>query len=186
MQPDSAVLESIWNEYGERLRRFLRARVARPEDADDLAQEILIKVHKNLAQLKETDKLQSWLFQIARNALTDHYRKTGVNPAGASATQEELAFDGQEDGSIRAELTGCLEPFLKQLPDKYRDAVTAVDLQGQPQNRLAEQWGLSYSALKSRVQRGRALLRELFFQCCSYEIDARGRITGYQSKNGCC
>ncbi len=184
MKPQPVPLETIWNDYGERLRRFLRARVSRPEDADDLAQEILIKVHSNLSQLQDSGKLQSWLFQIARNALTDHHRKSAASRSRQDAAENENHSDSEN--TARLELTRCLEPFLQELPDKYRDAVTAVDLNGEAQNRLAEKYGISYSALKSRVQRGRAMLKDLFFKCCAYEIDARGRIVSYQSKRDCC
>ena len=186
MKPETVQLETIWDDYGKRLRRFLLARVSRPEDADDLTQEILIKVHKNLSQLKEADKIQSWLFQIARNALTDHYRKSRVSHFRGEAQDGDIIFGLKEEKTLRHELAGCLEPFLKQLPHKYREAVVAADLNGVPQKQLAEEWGLSYSALKSRVQRGRVLLKDLFFQCCSYEVDGRGRILSYKSKRDCC
>ena len=87
---------------------------------------------------------------------------------------------------VRHELSRCLEPFLRQLPKTYREAVEAVDLKGQSQKVLAEEWGLSHSAVKSRVQRGRKMLKELFHACCTYQMDARGNIITYEGNKNCC
>ena len=63
-----------------------------------------------------------------------------------------------------------------QLPEKYRKAVEATDLKGASQKAHAEELGLPTSTVKSRVQRGRKMLGNLFHECCSYELDARGNI----------
>ncbi|MEX0305082.1 MAG: sigma factor, partial [Leisingera sp.] len=70
-------IEDIWPEYQSRLRSFLRARVAHPEDAEDLLQEISIKVFTGLPDLQDSARLQPWLFQTAQRTIIDHYRKTG-------------------------------------------------------------------------------------------------------------
>lgn len=67
-------LSEIWLDYGAKLKAFLYARVSDKSEADDLLQEILLKVHRNLAQLQTEVSLQSWLFQIAQNTIVDHYR----------------------------------------------------------------------------------------------------------------
>ena len=184
MKMEPVSLETIWAEYGERLRRFLLSKVSRPEDADDLVQDILIRVHKKLPQLRESGKLQSWLFQIARNALIDHYRRSG------SSSPKPFLLEGDSDAGsnedIRLELTGCLQPFLKKIPGLYRQALTEVDLKGVSQKALALRLGISHSAVKSRVQRGRAMLKDMFFECCSYCRDARGGVTDYRKRTGRC
>ncbi len=175
-------IQQIWNEYGSKLRSFLLTRVKRPEDADDLLQEILIKTHQNLSSLQDTKKFQSWLFQIARNTLTDYYR--GHTMSGQALPEAIATDDPNNEPNIRQELSKCIQPFIQSLPEKYGDAVTAVDLQGISQKALAEELGLSHSAIKSRVQRGRQMLAELFKSCCSYELDARGNIMDFET--GCC
>lgn len=73
-----------------------------------------------------------------------------------------------------------------QLPEKYREAIEAIDLKGKSQKDLAEELGLGHSTVKSRVQRGRAMLGELFNECCTYQLDARGNIIGYVDGEDCC
>jgi len=179
-------IEEIWNDYGNLLRGFLRSRVKNSEDAEDLLQEILIKTYKNLGSLKDPKKLKSWLFQIARNTLIDFYR----NPTATLSAESQLSDlqeekpDAQE--AMLQELSQCIKPFIKNLPEKYGDVLDAIDLQGASQKELAKDLGLSYSALKSRTQRGREKLKELFQECCSYKMDARGNLMDYENKSDGC
>jgi len=181
-------IEHIWNDYGNLLRGFLVSKVSNTEDAEDLLQEILIKTHKNMDSLKDPKKFKAWLFQIARNTLIDYYRKPSRNLSAESLP--ELA-DNREEGAeaqeiMRQELSQCIKPFIKNLPKKYGEALEAIDLEGISQKQLAKKLGLSHSAVKSRVQRGRQKLAEFFQECCTYKVDARGNIIGYEAKSECC
>ena len=181
-------IEQIWNDYGNLLRRFLFSKVGNSDDAEDLLQEILIKTHKSMHSLKDPKKFKSWLFQIARNTLIDYYRKPSKTISEQSIPElseiVEESSDAQE--TMRSELSECIKPFLESLPKKYADAVEAIDLKGISQKEMAKELRLSYSTAKSRVQRGRQKLAELFQECCTYEVDARGKIIGYKPKNECC
>ncbi len=181
-------IEEIWNDYGNLLRGFLLSRVKSSEDAEDLLQEILIKIHTNLGSLKDSKKLKSWLFQIARNTLMDYYRKPSNSLSIESFPElsdlQEESLDAE--GAALQELSQCIKPFIKNLPEKYGDVVDAIDIQGASQKELAKELGLSYSALKSRAQRGRQKLKELFQECCTYKMDARGNIMEYENKSDCC
>ncbi len=180
--------KQLWQEYSDRLRQFLLSRVKNRTDVDDLLQEILLKTYQHLNTVKQPDKLLSWMFQIARNSLIDYYRKSGVETSRQDIVKGVILTDEEPEPyeEVRRELTECIRPFLNQLPDKYREALEATDLQGKSQKALAQELGLSYSAIKSRVQRGRTMLKEKFDECCYYELDVRGNLIGYQVKsNGC-
>ena len=181
-------IEEIWNDYGNLLRGFMLSKVKNPEDAEDLLQEILIKTHKYMGSLKDPNKFKAWLFQIARNTLIDYYRKPS-NTLSIESLPELSELQEESPGvqeAMHRELSQCIKPFIKNLPEKYGEAVEAIDIQGTSQKDLAKELGLSHSAIKSRVQRGRQKLKELFQECCTYEVDSRGNITGYKGKSGCC
>ena len=168
-------IQTIWLEYRQQLRQFLLSRVNNASDVDDLLQDILIKTYQRLHTIQQPQKLQSWLFQIARNALVDYYRKSRLALSSPYTDDLPQMFDEEEPyEQTRQELASCIRPFLNQLPDKYREALDWVDLQGKSQKALAIELGLSHSAIKSRVQRGRRMLETLFHQCCKYQFDARG------------
>ena len=75
-----------------------------------------------------------------------------------------------------ADFASCVLPLINKLPDKYREAIEFVDLGNGRQTSLAEQAGLSVSAAKSRVQRGRKLLKDLILRCCRIELDGFNRV----------
>jgi len=176
-------IEHIFKAYRGELKRFLSSRLKNKSDVEDVLQEILIKTFRHLKSVKEPEKLRAWLYQTARNTLIDHYRRNHkkVDETWLQPDPEAGAADG-----TRRELSKCLRPFLKELPDKYRVALEAVELENIPQKELAEQLGLSYSALKSRVQRGRELLLKVFKRCCAYEFDARGGVVDFTPKAKSC
>lgn len=178
--------QKVWEEYGSQLRNFLVAKVPTPEDADDLLQEILIKTHKNLNTLKEPEKFKSWLYQIARNTIIDYYRKQRPIVSDQDIRNSLPAQDPDPENPVLSELSQCVRPFLKQLPDKYREALEATDLEGRSQKDLAQELGLPHSTVKSRVQRGRSMLDDLFQECCTYQLDVRGNIMDFTDREDCC
>src|SRR5512134_696078 len=70
----NATLEHIWHEFADKLGQFIRARVNDPATAEDILQNVFVKIQARLDQLKDPAKLQSWIYLIARNAIIDHYR----------------------------------------------------------------------------------------------------------------
>lgn len=176
-------IKQIWQEYKHQLQRFLLSRVSNAGDAEDLLQEILIKTYQQLHTVHDPEKLRAWLFQVTRNAVIDYYRQSKTKPPVPADFMEERS---EPPNQIYQELSDCIRPFLEQLPEPYQAAVEAVDLRGVSQKGLAEDLGLSHSAVKSRVQRGRKMLAALFQECCRYELDARGNIIDYQHNKDCC
>jgi RNA polymerase sigma-70 factor, ECF subfamily len=176
--------EKIWYEYHTNLATFIRSRVA--EDAvDDLLQDVFMRIHSRLDSLNDNAKLESWLYQITRNAITDYYRsqrKIEEFPEWTEQPQPE------EAETIRKELSSCLEPMIQELPDKYRNAIHMSELENKTQQEVAEQEGISLSGAKSRVQRGRALLKGILEDCCQFELNQKNQILSYEKKkqNGKC
>lgn len=189
--------EQIWSEFGDRLRAFIRRRVDSAADAEDILQDVFLRIHRHAGSLEHQERLVSWLFQVTRNAITDYYRapvRRRELPAGAPPDLEQAVVpagawieDGDEvSGQAGRELAHCLRPMLSRLPPHYREAVTLIDLDGLSQQDAAIQAGLSLSGMKSRVQRGRRALAEVMHACCRIETDTGGRIMDYQVHGAGC
>lgn len=166
-------VESIWNEFAERLGQFIRSRVADRAAADDILQDVFLKVQKKLNQFDDPAKLQSWLYLIARNAIIDHYRarkQTAQIPESMPA--ENHSGDDPEIEGLKA----AFRRMIYSLPDPYRDAIVLTEFEGLTQKQLAERLRISLSGAKSRVQRGRAQLKEMLLDCCQLEFDRRGSV----------
>ena len=96
------------------------------------------------------------------------------------------AVDEAADSDPRTELAGCLAPLVAGLPGGYREAMVLTEFDGLTQVAAAQRLGLSVSGMKSRVQRGRAMLRQQLTDCCQIEQDRRGAIIGFRPGSGSC
>ncbi len=150
-------------------------------------QEIFLKIRRALPQLRDIGKVESWMFRIAHNAVMDHYRE---RPSVAHLVSDRLPEASEEAApSDREDLTHRLAQWLPHaielLPDKYRQAVYLIEIEGLNQKELAERLGLSYSGAKSRVQRGREKLKQIILDCCDVMADRYGNILDYQRRDCC-
>jgi RNA polymerase sigma-70 factor (ECF subfamily) len=165
-------LEQIWNELAGKLREFIRRRVSNEGEAEDILQDVFLKLARRTAELPEPAKLQGWIFLITRNAIIDHYRtrKQTVAVPETLATEVETAPEELQG------LNESLRRMIHNLPELYRDAIVLTEIEGISQVELAKRLGLSVSGAKSRVQRGRQALKEMLLDCCQFEFDRRGRV----------
>lgn len=171
-------LESLWDEHYEEIQKFVRRRTKSDADADDIVQNVFIKAYQGMSLLKEEDKSRAWLFQIARNCIVDHYRKarrTEPLPETMQLAQEEPMDDGDS-----LEAAEDMRSILSYLPEKYREALELADLKGMSQKQLSEYLNISYSGAKSRVQRGRELVKVMMNSCCKIVADPYGNIVEYR------
>jgi RNA polymerase sigma-70 factor (ECF subfamily) len=184
------VEEARWRELRARLHGFVGRRVGNPEDAEDVVQDVFVRMQRNIGALSSADRLDAWAFRIARNAIADHYRspsRRGVTGEAAAKVMDGLEADGvvgEPSNDARAELARCIAPMVRGLPDTYRRAVELTELEGMTQSAAAERLGLSLPGAKSRVQRGRARLRAMLLRCCEIETDRRGRVIAFETRDG--
>lgn len=170
-------LESLWDEYHQHVRNFVQQKISNQADAEDIVQIVFIKAYEGMPLLKDEQKRQAWLFQIARNCIVDHYRKQ--KKPGALADTVPLAADEPVSDYSSEAIAGMLS-ILTHLPDKYREALELAELNGMSQKQVSEQLDISYSGAKSRVQRGRELVKDLMNSCCRIESDRYGNIIDYR------
>lgn len=184
-------VETIWAEVGASLERFVRRHVADPHAAEDVVAEVMLKIHEHLGTVDDTERITAWVFRIARNAITDHYRRTGRRREDAD-TVDDLVGDDAADGwlddqtAVLGDLASCIRPLVDALPGDFRRALELTDLEGRTQAEAARIEGVSVSGMKSRVQRGRRLFTALVRNCCEVTTDSRGELVDFQLRaDGC-
>lgn len=178
-------IERIWADFYDGVNRFIRNRVADEQIADDLTQDVFVKIHLHAKSLRDVAHIESWIYQIARRTVIDYYRRKQIQDDLPEDVVDLDAWDmGDEDLSYRLKM--MIRGMIMGLPDIYRDALILTDFAGLTQQELADKLGLSLSGAKSRVQRGRSLLRELLLDCCHFELDQRGRVVDYQPRCVAC
>jgi len=182
-----------WQPFVDGLRRFVVGRVP-TADAEDVAQDALLRIHRSFASLRDAERTQAWVYGIARRVVADYYRARRPPAEGAGVDPEALedpdgglhqsfaTFDG--DHSVHEEVVSWLRPIAESLPEKYRRPLLMADFDGRTQREVAEELGLSLSGAKSRVQRARRMLAEDLERCCRVEVDAEGRARDF-ARNDC-
>jgi RNA polymerase sigma-70 factor (ECF subfamily) len=174
--------EDVWEEFGDRLRSFINARVPPDVDADDLLSDVFVKVHTRIDALRDDQRLAPWLYQITRNTVIDAYRGRRIN---AALTDLDPPGDEDEHDAARV-IAEDLRGMVAGLPDKYREALVLTEFEGLSQVEMADRLGLSVSGAKSRVQRARGMLRDQLLACCHFEFDRRGHVIDFTPTRACC
>ena len=111
---------AIWNEFSDQLLGFIKARVNNTDTANDILQDVFIKIHEKAGQLNDSERLASWVYQITRNSIIDFYRKKKLPISDNEIFNEQME---ETDPSLNPQFVNCMMPFIDQLPEKYRDAL---------------------------------------------------------------
>ena len=151
-------LEQIYLEYKNKVTGYIKARVHRWADAEDLCADVFEKIQRKLDDF-DTAKasMNTWIFTITRNTVIDYFRRTRPT----EEPDENLADDTEVDeGLLRTETLSELAGALKALPEEMRDIIVLRYYDGKPLTEIADMMGLSYGAVKLRHQSALVKLRK--------------------------
>lgn len=177
-------IESIWQDFNKELKSFVVSKVGNSSDADDVLQNAFIKIMQNIDKVKNAKNMRQYLYGIVRNSTIDFIRS---KKDLTTDLEEQIEFSIDESKTLNTTIADCcVKPFINKLPDKYKDALLATEFQNVSQKELAERMNLSYSGLKSRVQRGREKLKDLLVECCALKSDNYGNLIEKDSEKCSC
>jgi len=186
MADDALNTKMLWRQFSDQVRGFIKSKVSNDAEAEDVLQDIFIRIHEGIGNLRNEDRVQSWVFGIARRALADFYRKKGKEePAGVeiqTGGDDNPVIDLNKyegDHSVHEEVLSWLIPMIDELPEKYGKPLKMADVEEKTQQEVADHFGLSLSGAKSRVQRARQKLGEVLAACCEVEFGDEGRAVAY-------
>jgi len=175
--------EPIWKEFHNRISKFVKERIYDKELTEDCVQEIFIKINSGLISLRDEKKLESWIFQIARNTIADFNReKMKHSTVPIDGYDQEV----EEVDNINNKVAEWIIPFIKELPEKYANPLLLYEIEGLSQKEISEKENISLSGAKSRIQRGRVKLKDALTDCCRFEIDNEGNILDYSRRENNC
>jgi RNA polymerase sigma-70 factor (ECF subfamily) len=175
--------EHLWMQFSRHLREFIERRVSEASDVDDILQDVFLKIHTRIHTLRDENRIAPWIYRIARNTIYDYYRHRRPSE---SLPEDLAASSDQGENGAEQQIAASLLTMLDDLPDGYRQAVILYELEGIKQEEIGVRLGLSHSGAKSRVQRGRQMLKDALLDCCHFDFDRTGRIIDYQERQLCC
>jgi len=169
--------QHIYDAFRPKIHRYL-ARLTGADEADDLTQEVFIKVSRGLKGFRGESKLSSWIYRIATNAALDHLRRpsqmaTEMSSIDTEREEEPLRLQGKvsfiDQQLIRKEMNACIRTVIKKLPEDYRTVIVLGELEEFKNHEIAEILQVSLDTVKIRLHRARKKLKkELENLCCFY------------------
>jgi len=177
-------IEAVWKELSSGLRSFIIFRIKNDSDAKDIMQEVFLRIHDNIHNLKDESRIKPWIYQITRNLIADHFRN--LNHNHKSIEHEPDIADSSGSPDYMDEAISDMIKMMEGLSHEYCEALCMTEIEGMSQKEYAEKTGLSYSAAKSRVQRSRIMLKDMLLNCCHYQFDKYGTVLDIQPACCCC
>lgn len=174
--------EILWNEMHNRLLGFICRRVPDCDDAEDILQDVFVRIHTHLETVRSMERLESWIYQIARNCIADYYRRQREQAELVDQPFEQQFLPENDNERIAP----AIRQTVEELPEPYRQALILTEYEGLSQRGLAERLGISISGAKSRVQRARQKIKDALLSCCHFEVDAHGNVLDYRARCCCC
>lgn len=178
---DAPCLLDAWSAHENELRAFLRHRTGNAHDADELLQETFLKALRQGRKFCSVENTRAWLFQVARNTLTDKLRGShvAVSLPDHDVLDEILQAAPADEMPPVEDLSQCLPRVLSELSENDRLAITLCDIEGRPQQELADRLGISLPGAKSRIQRARVRLQEQLVSACQVKFDENGHVCSF-------
>lgn len=181
--------QQVYDVFHPRILRYL-SRFVDETDAEDLSQEVFARISRTLTTFRGESQLSTWIYRIATNAALDKLRKHSVGtfvwieglnqsrePSGRDKDAlKRAATPSTEQRYLREEMNECIRRFVDKLPENYRVVVVLSEFEGFKDNEIAEILGVSPGAVKIRLHRARAGLKEALEAHCSFYQDERGEL----------
>lgn len=181
--------QQIYRGFQPKIVRYL-TRLVGEQEAEDLAQEVFVKVAQGLENFRGEAQLSTWIYRIATNAALDRLRSPAFQrlaekrPFGDSTTEGEENVDDRavkkdpsvEQKLIRKEMNECIRDFIENLPESYRAVLTLSELEGLKNAEVAEILGITLDTVKIRLHRARANLRKELQNHCSFYRDEQNEL----------
>lgn len=187
----------VYEAYHGKVRGWA-AKLIGEGEADDVAQEVFVKISRFLETLDDPSKLSSWVYAITLNTVRDAARKRSARPvpitesrklAGA-ANDEPSALaciadsnsHSPEERAMRDEMVACYLDYVNELPRKHFEVYVLSELEGLSNDEVARRLSLSLGAVKIRLHRARAQLNEKLRCNCRPYYNERGELMGEPKK----
>lgn len=183
MVSNEPTFQETYDTFQPKILRYL-ARLVGEHEAKDLTQSVFVKVHQGLMNFRGESSLSTWIYRIATNVARDNIHTPGPSSNGenrlpVTPNEGEAETDTIADSSptveqqlIRGEMAVCIRDIVNRLPDSYRTVIVLSELEGFNNRDIAEILNVSLDAVKIRLHRARARLKqELENHCCFYLDD---------------
>ena len=166
----------IYDRYYAPVKKYVAAMTRDDWVADDLVQEVFLKVQRKFETLNDQAKFKPWIYRIARNQCFDHFRRASASRE--DQTGQVQGVDGIQPSLVqlqleRREMSRCVQNKIDLLPDSKREVIILFDTMGLSHQEVSDILGIRIGAVKVRLHRARKALKEILDRDCNFEHDER-------------
>jgi len=190
MTNSNSEFQKIYEDFHQRISNYLE-RMVGSNEAEDLTQEVFVKVSKGLNDFKGQSRLSTWIYRIATNAALDKiqsrafrenkttmslqvaHEQTDTDDGGLPAAETSLSAERE---AVRNEMNECIREFVDKLPGNYRTVIILSEIKDLKNQEVADILGLSLDAVKIRLHRARARLKAEFESGCDFYHNEDGQL----------
>jgi len=156
--------ETLWDEFSNDLRRYIQSKVGNTHDAEDILQEVFIKIYKNLDALHEKAALKSWIFTITKNSIIDFYKKRKdvlVSNDNLSDIADEVHIEDVDiEENMNSEISECLKQMIFDIPEKYKAVLILYYMEDSSYQEIAEMLEVPIGTVMSRLSRAKQIMKK--------------------------
>ncbi len=174
--------DALYNQHFDPIKRYL-AIYAGQENAEELAQEVFLKVARNIDNFRGESSVKTWIYRIATNQAKDFLKGRAKKESDLTAESdleqldsERADKDSPESISITKEMNNCIKEFIHRLPREYSTVLLLGELEGCKIQEISEILGISQNAVKVRLHRARAKLRDKMDHGCVVTVACDSRM----------
>ena len=175
-------INDVVKEFYNYIKAYVFKKVKNKEIAEDVVQEVMLKLVESHQKSKEIKNIKAWLFQVSRNTIYDYYNRNKLE----FNLENDWNLESQTSSEVSKIVTSdFVIPMIHMLPKEDAVPLKLSDIDKIPQKDIANQLNLSLSAVKMRVRRARTKLRTMFVDCCEINYNKHGEFLGCSIKDSC-
>lgn len=192
--------QEIYSTFQPRILGYL-SRMVGADDAEELTQEVFVKVDKALKEFRGEAQLSTWIYRIATNAALDRLRNPSFrqrarecesvdsSAESTAESQDRNVWTGEkmpdvDQQLIRQEMNSCIREYIDQLPEDHRAVLVLSEVEGLKNREIAEILGVSLDTVKIRLHRARTRLKESLGRHCNFYLDERSELACDRKETG--
>jgi RNA polymerase sigma-70 factor (ECF subfamily) len=193
MQKNELKFSNIYDQFHERIHYYLE-RMVGINDAEDVTQEVFMKINKGLKDFEGKSALSTWVYRIATNSAIDKIRrrpssqeKMSLEAVSDGTEQEPIDIEAKslsaEREAIRNEMNECIREFVGRLPIDYRTVIILSEIKDLKNQEIADILGISLDTAKIRLHRARVRMKAEFEAGCDFYQDEDGKLACDRKKS---
>jgi len=180
--------QEIYKEFYPKIVRYLGRLTDNKEEAEDLAQDVFIKVNSSLGKFEGRSSLSTWIYKIATNTANDRFRSASFQKGTKHTLSGEFLEENKEDKNVwtgdkentsdkileKKEMNDCIKRYAEDVNENYRTVFTLSEYEGLKNQEIADILGLSLDTVKIRIYRARTQLKKKMEKGCEISPDENG------------